>query len=133
MKRSLTLLLASLLVVFGLTACGGNNNKQDQNQNDDAVVDGDTAENNGTNANDGLTNNGNSSNGNNGNGTATDGTHSDDSLMDDVEQGINDTVQGAEDALDDVTGKARTSNAYVHDRDGDLTDMENGVARNSIL
>ena len=36
MKRSLALLLASLLVVFGLTACG-NDKKQDQGNQDSAV------------------------------------------------------------------------------------------------
>ena len=46
MKRSLALLLASLLVVFGLTACG-NDKKQDQGNQDSAVVGDDTVGNNG--------------------------------------------------------------------------------------
>ena len=62
MKRSLALLLASLLVVFGLTACG-NDKKQDQGNQDSAVVGDDTVGNNGSTANDGLTGNNATDNG----------------------------------------------------------------------
>ena len=92
MKRSLALLLASLLVVFGLTACG-NDKKQDQGNQDSAVVGDDTVGNNGSTANDGLTGNNATDNGDKNN------TNKDDSLLDDAEQGVNDAVQDAENAL----------------------------------
>ena len=51
MKRSLTLLLASLFLVFSLTACGGNgkNNGQNGNDQNNSAVTGDTAGNNAEN------------------------------------------------------------------------------------
>ncbi len=121
MKRSLTLLLASLLVVLGLTACGGDDNKQEGSGS--AVVDGSA-----------------------GSGHAESGTGQEDrpespesgsadhaarpddgdSLMEDAEQGVEKAVRGAEDLMDDAMRGGRTQ-----DRNGDLTDLENGVARNS--
>lgn len=115
MKRSLALLLASLLVVFGLTACG-NDKKQDQGNQDSAVVGDDTVGNNGSTANDGLTGNNATDNGDKNN------TNKDDSLLDD-----------AENALNDVTGNAQNNKVRARNRSGDLRDMENGVARNSTL
>ncbi len=75
MKRSLTLLLASLMLAVGLTACGGDTK---QNSNQDAVQNGG------------------------------------DTLMDDAERGVNRAVQGAEDAMDDLTGnqQLRTGPAW---------------------
>ena len=49
-----------------------------------------------------------------------------DSLMEDAEQGVEKAVRGAEDLMDDAMRGGRT-----RDRNGDLTDLENGVARNS--
>lgn len=126
MKRSLALLLASLLVVFGLTACG-NDKKQDQGNQDSTVVGDDTVGNNGSTANDGLTGNNATDNGDKNN------TNKDDSLLDDAEQGVNDAVQDAENALNDVTGNAQNNKVRARNRSGDLMDMENGVARNSTL
>ena len=126
MKRSLALLLASLLVVFGLTACG-NDKKQDQGNQDSAVVGDDTVGNNGSTANDGLTGNNATDNGDKNN------TNKDDSLLDDAEQGVTDAVQDAENALNDVTGNAQNNKVRARNRSGDLRDMENGVARNSTL
>ena len=134
MKRSLALLLASFLVVFSLTACGNDDNPQSQNDGNGSVIDGSNAGNNS--ANDGLT--GQQDTGDNSN--HSDQNHTDDSLMDDVQQGVDDVqegvddaVQGAEDAMDDAADKARTRSAYPHDKDGDLTDQENGFARNSLM
>ena len=126
MKRSLALLLASLLVVFGLTACG-NDKKQDQGNQASAVVGDDTVGNNGSTANDGLTGNNATDNGDKNN------TNKDDSLLDDAEQGVNDAVQDAENALNDVTGNAQNNKVRARNRSGDLRDKENGVARNSTL
>lgn len=131
MKRSLTLLLASLLVVFGLTACGGSDNQNSETNKDSAVVGDSSADNHDSTANNGTDSGKDSQSGTAESGTGQNGTNKGDSLMDDVEQGVDDAVQGTEDALDDMTGKARTRSALVHDRDGDLTDQENGVARNS--
>ena len=46
--------------------------------------------------------------------------------MEDAEQGVEKAVRGAEDLMDDAMRGGRT-----RDRNGDLTDLENGVARNS--
>lgn len=135
MKRSLALLLASFLVVFGLTACGSDEKTQNQDKNDNAVIDGDNTEN-GT--HNGLT--GQQDPGGSGTDTDSNQNHTDDSLMDDAEQGmedvkdgVEDAVQDTKDALDDAADNARTRNAYPHDKDGDLTDQENGFSRNSLL
>ena len=53
--------------------------------------------------------------------------------MEDVKDGVEDAVQDTKDALDDAADNARTRNAYPHDKDGDLTDQENGFSRNSLL
>ena len=46
---------------------------------------------------------------------------------------MNDAVQDAENALNDVTGNAQNNKVRARNRSGDLRDMENGVARNSTL
>lgn len=145
MKRSLTLLVASLLLVFSLTACGGNDKQQDNNanQNGSAVTGSDNAADN----NDNAANNGeNNANGN-----------QDDSLMDDVGDAITDGANDVKDGIDDVgdaitgdntnTGTANRTrgttggatyeqmlrNARVHDRDGYLKDGENSVTPSSMF
>jgi len=127
-KRSLTLLLASLLVIFGLTACGGSGDKPDQT--DSAVVGGDTAGENGGTANNGDTNNGTANNGSSGAITGSDsannssnadngtGTGTGDTLLDDAAQGMDDLARGARNALDDVTGTTRNSNAHLTQQNG---------------
>lgn len=143
MKRSLTLLVASLLLVFSLTACGGNDKQQDNsaNQNGSAATGSDNAT--GNNAAD---NGENSANGNR-----------DDSLMDDVGDAITDGAEDVKDGIDDVgdamtgdnanTGTANQTrgttggatyeqmlrNARVHDRDGNLKDYENSVTPSSMF
>ena len=98
MKRSLTLLLASLLLVFSLTACGrSNQNSNDQNGN--ATTNG-TA---GTNETYGAGENAN-------NGTANNGTTNQ----------TGSTLGGA-------TYEQMLRNARVRDTDGILTDYENTV------
>lgn len=137
MKRSLTLLLASLLVVFGLSACGGNDTPRDQdNQHDSAVVGGNAAEDGSAGTDESRQPNSDKSNQN----ADSDQTHSDNSLkedaeagMDDVKEDVSDAVQDAKDAMDDAASKARMRAAHPHDKDGDLTDQENGFARNSLL
>lgn len=87
MKRSLTLFLASLMLVFALTACGSENNAaQNDGQNGDrneTVLDGQTGESHGS-------------------GTADGGG----SLAEDAGDLVNDGLNGVEDAVDDLTGDA---------------------------
>ena len=100
MKRSLSLLLASLMLVFALTACGRRNdtpqdNGQNGNQSESAVVGGESAVGSTTGTN-GTTN-----------------TPHDNSLMEDAGNAVEDGLNGLENAVDDVTGntaEARNSN-----------------------
>lgn len=119
MKRSLTLLLASLLVVLGLTACGGGDDNK-QNDSGSAVVDGSAGS---GNAESGTGQEDRPESGSTDHAARPDDG---DSLMEDAEQGVEKAVRGAEDLMDDAMRGGRT-----RDRNGDLTDPENGVARNS--
>ena len=97
MKRSLTLLLASLFLVFSLTACGGNgknNNGQNGNDQNNSAATGDTAGNNAENGTNGTANNGNTANG---------------GLVDDTGDVLEDIGNGTRDVLDDA-GRALTGN-----------------------
>ena len=97
MKRSLTLLLASLFLVFSLTACGGNgknNNGQNGNDQNNSTVTGDTAGNNAENGTNGTANNGKTANG---------------GLVDDTGDVLEDIGNGTRDVLDDA-GRALTGN-----------------------
>lgn len=104
MKRSLTLLLASLLLVFSLTACGGDEKQQDTNQNGSAVTNSDN--NQGT-ASD-KTDLNDSQNNTNQNTTDKNQTNNGDSVMDDVgnaiTDGVDDVADGIEDVGDAITG-----------------------------
>ena len=94
MKRNLALLLASLLLVFTLTACGGDKKANDDAGDNNAVVNGDTA--NGDNA-DGDTVLGNDTGNNetNGNDLMDDAKNDLDNMGDDIRDGV-------DDAIDDV-------------------------------
>lgn len=105
MKRSLTLLLASLLLVFSLTACGRNDKQQDTNQNDSAVTNSDNnqgAASDKTDQNDSQNNTNQNTTGQN------DTNHNGDSVMDDVgnaiTDGVDDVADGIEDVGDAITG-----------------------------
>lgn len=109
MKRSLTLLLASLFLVFSLTACGGNgknNNGQNGNDQNNSAVTGDTAGNNAENGTNGTANNGNTANGGVNNGTTNNGNGG---LVDDTGDVLEDIGNGTRDVLDDA-GRALTGN-----------------------
>ena len=109
MKRSLTLLLASLFLVFSLTACGGNgknNNGQNGNDQNNSAATGDTAGNNAENGTNGTANNGNTSNGGANNGTTNNGNGG---LVDDTGDVLEDIGNGTRDVLDDA-GRALTGN-----------------------
>jgi hypothetical protein len=141
MKRSLTLLLTLALLVFSLTACGGSNDQQDQNN--DAVMGGEITDN-GTTADNGTTNNDTTANNGTTNGSTTDnGTG--DNLMDDTGNAIQNGVDDVEDTLtgdNNTTSRSTTGgisyrqmleNARVHDTDGDLTDHENAMTPGGLL
>ena len=107
MKRSLSLLLATLMLLFALTACGRSNdmaqtNDRNDPQSESAVTGGNPA-NNGTNAG---TNTG--TNAGTHNGTAGD-ANGNGSLLDDAGNAVEDGLNGLENAVDDLTGnKAET-------------------------
>ena len=103
MKRSLSLLLASLMLVFALTACGRrdevpqNNN---QNQNDSAVVGGENADHSTP-----------SSTVPHDPPTANDRTDETNSLLEDAGNAVEDGLNSMENAVDDMTdGTARSRN-----------------------
>ena len=108
LKRSLTLLLASLLLVFSLTACGRNNQNGSQNG---AAANGQTAGNNETTAPaDNNTNNGTEGsmqNGTNNNVGNNAGDNAGGNLVDDTGDVLQDIGNGTQDVLDDA-GRALT-------------------------
>lgn len=102
MKRSLTLLLASLMLVFALTACGGRDNAsqdngQNESQSESTAVGGDSA-NGGSNGQTGGTNGSSTTNGETTNG----GNNG--SLLEDAGNAVEDGLNGMENAVDDMTG-----------------------------
>lgn len=149
MKSFLTLLAASVLLVFTLSACGGGDKQTGANDQD---------HNNGTNS-DNVT--GGQDGGiigdrpSNASGTqgGTDGTMPEGNGGTNRDDGRTDgsgLMEDAKDALDDVgdalTGDGHTvrqsvrstydqmlRNAHVHDKDGDLTDRENSTTPGSTF
>lgn len=127
MKRTLALLSAVLLAV-SMTACG-NDQKNDSNNANDAVIDGTDGK---ENTNDGIM------------GDMAQGTED---VVQGAENGVKDAVDGVEQGVSDMTNTAENAgkamkrsveeggvsygemldNARVHDTDGDLTDHENAV------
>ena len=96
MKRSLSLLLATLMLVFALTACGRSNdtaqdNSQNGNQSESAVTGGDSA------------GSGNGGSGSNGDGGSSSGDHS--GATGDA-NGNGSLLDDAGNAVDDMTGDA---------------------------
>jgi len=145
MKRRLPLLLAALVLVFALTACGGGDESQSQNGGSNGTTEnqnGTTGSQNGT---------AGTQNGGNGNDSAVTGggdqngtTDQNNGIAGGLEDAGEDLKNGMEDVGDALTGndsRARTAsgssysqmvqNARVHDRDGDLTDGENAVTPGS--
>lgn len=134
MKRMIALLSAALLAL-SVTACG-NDQKNDSNNGNDAVIDGTDGK---ENTNDGIM-------GDMAQGTEDVVQGAEDAVQD-VGNGVKDAVDGVEQGVDDVTDTAENAgkamkrsveevgvsygemldNARVHDTDGDLTDHENAV------
>lgn len=129
LKRSLSLLLASLMLVFALTACGrrddtAQGNQPDNNQTESSIV-GNGSDNGG--------NGSNSNNSNNQNGSSnSDRPNDDDSLLEDAGDAIQNGVNDVEDAVDDMTdGTAKSrarhdDNIYNQKLNSTGTLMQNG-------
>lgn len=145
LRSRLTLLLTALLLALALTACGGDRNRNNETgggQNGSAA----TGDQNGVSGGDGhdsaITGSGQNRNGNDAAGGQT-GTAGTDgrtgSVGDDLVNDARDALTGAGDMVKDaVDGSAvrqsqgvdygqMVRNGQVHDRDGDLTDLENSV------
>lgn len=86
MKRKSTLLLATLMLLFALTACGSGTDKDQSGSQNETVMDGQTGENHDS-------------------GTADGGG----SLAEDAGDLVNDGLNGVEDAVDDLTGSTSRS------------------------
>ena len=135
MKRMIALVSAALLAL-SVTACG-NDQKNDSNNANDAVL-------NGTDGKDNTHGDGIMGDVAQGTEDVVQGTE--DAVMD-AENGVKDAVDGVEKGVDDMTDTAENAgramkrsveeggvsygemldNARVHDTDGDLTDHENAV------
>ena len=160
MKSTITLLAASLLLVFTLTACGGGGTQTGANdQNNTGVTGGTNQDVNGgglTDPNGGLTggagdgqNNstaGNPQNGTNGTAGAQNNTGNtgsgkgNGSLAGDAKDALDDVGNALTDGGDAVRQSFRGSgfdqmvrNARVHDQDGDLMDGENRATPGSTF
>lgn len=93
MKNTLMFLLASLLLVFTLTACGGGAQNSAGNQTGSAVTGSDTAGSNNGGYDNGANTNGNSS----GSGVTPEG-----SLMDDARDAADDAGRAVRNTVDDA-------------------------------
>ena len=135
MKRQFTLLLASVLVVFALTACGGNDKDTNQDNNGQNTV-GEDIQNAGEDIMDAgedvLDPDNNNNNSNKDNGT---GDHKNDQNTTDRGDSA---LTGGDTTVEDAVTKQNSHpgvsygqmlrNARVHDSDGLLTDHENAAS-----
>lgn len=133
MKRSLSFLLASLLLVFALTACGRRDEvpqSSTQNQNNSAVVGGESTDHGNTSntiPNDPPTTN-----------DRTDGTNS---LLEDAGNAVEDGLNDMKNAVDDMTdgtaeSRARMNNNIYNQRlnsTGTLTQNGNPVTFQNLV
>ena len=108
MKRQFTLLLASVLVVFALTACGGNDKDTNQDNNGQNTV-GEDIQNAGEDKNDQNT------------------TDRGDSALTGGDTTVEDAVT-KQNSRPGVSYGQMLRNARVHDSDGLLTDHENAAS-----
>lgn len=145
MRSRLTLLLTALLLALALTACGGDQNRNNGTggaENGSAAAGDQSGVSNGDGYDGAITGSGQNQNGNDAAGgqTGTAGTDDrTDSAGGDLVDDARDALTGAGDMVRDaVDGSAvrqsqgvdygqMVRNGQVHDRDGDLTDLENSV------
>ena len=140
MKRQFTLLLASVLVVFALTACGGNDKDTNQDNNGQNTV-GEDIQNAGEDIMDAgedvlAPDNNNNNNSNKDNGT---GDHKNDqNTTDRGDSALTGGDTTVEDAVTKQSGRIGVSygqmlrNARVRDTDGFLKDGENAVSPDAL-
>ena len=139
MKRQFTLLLASVLVVFALTACGGNDKDTNHDNNGQNTV-GEDIQNAGEDIMDAgediLDPDNNNNNTNKDNGT---GDHKNDqNATDRGDSALTGGDTTVEDAVTKQSGRIGVSygqmlrNARVHDTDGFLKDGENAVSPDAL-
>ena len=133
MKRSLSLLLATLMLVFALTACGRRDEvpqNSNPNRNDSAVVGG------------GSTDHGNTSNTlPHDPPTTNDRTDGNSSLLEDAGNAVKDGLNGMKNAVDDMTdgtagSRARMDNNIYNQRlnsTGTLTQNGNPVTFQNLV
>ena len=125
-RRSAALLLVSCLMLLGLTACGGDD-KQPQDGDQDAVLSGDTAGDNTSGQHNAANGGGSPSQDADQGGSLAEDARED---LEDVKEDVGDAARDVKDAAEDAAERARL--ARPDDKDGDLTDQENGFARNSL-
>ena len=121
MKRRAALVMAILMLVFALTACGrkdtrqGGSSQDNSTQNGSAIVGGE-------------------SNSNSGNSEGAQSGAAGGESQSPVGEGIDDIRDSVGSAMDDITGSDNSGgvsyeqmlrNGKVHDRDGNLNDHEN--------
>ena len=135
MKRQFTLLLASVLVVFALTACGGNDKDTNHDNNGQNTV-GEDIQNAGEDMVDAgedimapdNNNNNNKNNPNKDNGTGDQNTTDrGDSALTGGDTTVEDAVT-KQNSRPGVSYGQMLRNARAHDSDGLLTDHENAVS-----
>ena len=103
MKNTLRFLLASLLLVFTLTACGGGAQNSAGNQTGSAVTGSDTAGSNNGGYDNGANTNGTANNGANTNGNSSgSGVTPEGSLMDDARDAADDAGRAVRNTVDDA-------------------------------
>ena len=135
MKRQFTLLLASVLVVFALTACGGNDKDTNHDNNGQNTV-GEDIQNAGEDimdagedimAPDNNNNNTYKDNGTRGHKNDQNSTDRGDSALTGGDTTVEDAVT-KQNSRPGVSYGQMLRNARVHDSDGLLTDHENAVS-----
>ena len=119
MKRQFTLLLASVLVVFALTACGGNDKDTNQDNNGQNTVGEDIL--------DPDNNNSNKDNGTGDHKNDQNTTDRGDSALTGGDTTVEDAVT-KQNSRPGVSYGQMLRNARVHDSDGLLTDHENAAS-----
>ena len=157
MRRSSALLLATLMLIFTLAACGSKDEPPAGGDNANDGVSDNSGTGNGGNQNDpivggntGSQDNGIQDDGTTGSNSAGDGLQDDlddigDDIRDDMEQAGDNIRDGVADMADGTANGISANgrrhlgtsfgqmvrNAHVHDKDGDLTDHENAVTPGS--
>jgi len=139
--RNLALLLTSVLLVFALTACGGNRKTNGTNNTANEPANNAATDNNGTNnANNGVLDNNNAADRNttNNGGLVGDAERAGEDLVGGVEGAVKDVLPGTNNTANGTANRKNTGtgsttynqmvrNGQVRDTDGYLRNYENAV------